>query len=195
MSGDSIDGADDLDDLLLNFRQLRTMTALHMETCAIHNRLIQLVGVVSNQVAASIFAFLGVMLALANTILVIQQVTTGVIVLSLFLSVGLLVGVFWLYWSQLREKIENRRDLLQKEKKRLEDGVNEYTVVRMTVEGTLIPSIDRLLSEKKIGQVRADSLKQNLSDVVQWLDNKKIPELRKELEVDKQELKRLNRNE
>ena len=195
MSGYSIDGADDLDDLLLNFRQLRTMTALHMETYAIHNRLIQLVEVVSSQVLASIFAFLGIMLALANTILVVQQVTTEVIVMSFFFSGGLLIGVFWLYQSQLREKIENRRHLLQEEKKRLDDGINEYTVVRMTVEGTLIPSINRLLSEKKIGQARADSLKQNLLDVIQWLDNKKLPELRKELEADKQELKRLNRNE
>lgn len=187
------DNLTEFDQLLLDFRLLRTSTAEYMETYAINNRLIQLSSVISNQLFASVIAFVGLALAFVNIILVIQRITTELLLTSFGASAVILLVTFWLYRGQVKHRVEDQENLLKNEIARLEDGDSLFSTIRLTTEENMIPVVDRLLKDGKITQAQATRYFERFTGVTGWIDSH-LAKIRKELADDKSELGRLQRN-
>lgn len=188
--------ADDItefDQLLVDFRQLRTSTAMYMETYAIHNRLIQLTSVISNQLFISLFTFVGVVLAFVNVVLVVQQITTTLLIVSMGSSAAVLLVFLWLYRAQLKERVEDQESLLGNEIARLKDGESLYSAIQITIKEALVPAVDRLVNEGAINQPNAATLKERFSGATEWIDTH-LEKLRKEKLEDEAKLRRLTGN-
>ncbi len=165
-----VSGTESVEDLLLNFRQLRTLTALHMRTYRIQNEFILLAESISNQLFISTLTFVGVVLAFVNIVLIIQQVTTELIVLSVAVTTVIFLAFSLIYRNQVKGKRGYRLRFLENEQDRLRDGQNEYSVIRMTLDEDIVPSIERELNKGTIDQVRAKVLNERLASVRKWLD-------------------------
>lgn len=185
----------DLDALLLAFRELRCSTVSHMALEDAKASLLEIQRVLQDQFLALSIGILALVLAVIQTMamllsadLTIRAMSTIVVIVT-----GAALSGYFLIKFKTGRTMRLRQ--IDQTIRSAHDAKNEYTALKFTAEEHLVPALDACNRQHRITKDRYDVLKRRLQQTVTFFDEKireKEEELR-ELECDKKKFEKKTR--
>lgn len=186
------DGKSDqeLDQLIMAFRELRCSSVSHMAVLDSNRRLNEIQKALNNQFLTLAIGILGLALSVIQTVVVmwspdptVRWVSLGVIVIVGALLFRYLISTYKTGRKTKLYEIEQRISAAA-------DARNEYDALRITAEENIIPMIESSFNEHKITDERYFKLKDRIEKTVSFFEReiiKRDQEL-KGLKADKEKL-------
>jgi hypothetical protein len=179
--------AQDIDALLLGFRELRCATVSHMALEDVKASLLEFQEVLQDQFLALSIAILGLLLAMIQTMIMLLSADLTVRATSAVLVVAVGIGLGSYLRTRLKtgQAIKLRR--IAHDINSAHDAVNEYTVPKFTAQENLMPALDACHAENRITKERYGVLRERLEQTVSFFDKIIRTERRKLRRLESQE--------
>jgi hypothetical protein len=179
--------AQDIDALLLEFRELRCAAISHMTLEETKASLLEIQRMLQDQFLTLTMGILVLVLAVIQTMVMLLTADLAVRATSAVLVVvvgAMLVGLFLTRFKTGRamklRQIDHQINSAY-------DAMNEYTALKFTAEENVIPALDASYAQNRITKERHDVFKKRLEQAVSFFKEK--------ISEEKEELKRLESEE
>ena len=182
--------SDELDNLIMMFRDLRCSSVNNMAIMESNRRLGELQKTLNDQFLTLAIGVVGLALSIVQTVVVVwtQDATTRLASLVVIVATGVCL-VAYLINTHKTGRAARLREIQQKIDSAA-DAENEYKTLKITAEENIIPIIDTSLKRREITPARYKLLKERITETVSFFD-KQIGKKESELESLKAERERL----
>ena len=182
--------SDELDNLIMMFRDLRCSSVNNMAIMESNRRLGELQKSLNDQFLTLAIGVVGLALSIVQTVVVVwtQDATTRLASLVVIVATGVCL-VAYLINTHKTGRAARLREIQQKIDSAA-DAENEYKTLKITAEENIIPIIDVSLKRREITPARYKLLKERITETVSFFD-KQIGKKESELESLKAERERL----
>jgi SMC interacting uncharacterized protein involved in chromosome segregation len=193
LKDDRSEPVQDIEGLLLGFRELRCVTVSHMALEDAKASLLEIQKVLQDQSLAQSIGILSLVLAVFGTVVVLisADFTVRAAFAVLLFTAGVLIS--WYLRTQFKTGRDMKRRQINHEVDSAQDAVDEYTALKFTAKDNLLPALDACHAQHGITDDRYRTLKKRLQEAVSSFDDligEKEQEL-KDLEI---EIKKLERD-